>query len=57
MWAFMRGGGSAKDADAQHAYVECMRQPDIGMMELITPKVPENRTLNAIESTGYLVWL
>lgn len=39
MWAFMRGEGSAKDADAQHAYVECMRQPDIGMMELITPKV------------------
>lgn len=39
MWSFMKAKGSDKDADAQHVYDECMRQPEIGMMELIIPKV------------------
>lgn len=39
MWAFMRAQGSAKDADAQHVYDECMRKSEIGLMEIITPKV------------------
>ena len=39
MWAFMKAEGSTQDADAQHVYVECMKQPKMGMVELITPKV------------------
>ena len=39
MWTYMKAEGSAKDADAQHVYVECLRQPEMGLVELITPKV------------------
>ena len=39
MWTFMKAGASPPDADAQHVYDECMRQPDMGLVELITPEV------------------
>lgn len=39
MWAFMKAEGSAKDADAKHVYDNCMLQPDMGLVELITHKV------------------
>ena len=42
MWTFMKAEGSAKDADAQHVYVECLQQPEMGLVELITPKVYAN---------------
>lgn len=35
----MKAEGSAEDADAQHVYAECMRAPEVGLVELITPKV------------------
>lgn len=42
MWTFMKAEGSAQDADAQHVYVECLRQPEMGLVELITPEVGGN---------------
>lgn len=39
MWTFMRAQGSAQDADAQHVYVQCLQQPEMGLVELITPEV------------------
>lgn len=39
MWAFMKAEGSGEDADVKHVYVECLRKPELGMIELITPKV------------------
>ena len=41
MWAFMKAEGSTKDADAEHVYVECLLQPEMGLVELTTPKVRE----------------
>eukprot|EP00904_Undaria_pinnatifida_P008994 jgi/Undpi1/5224/HiC_scaffold_2.g00506.m1 len=38
MWTFMKAGASPPNADAQHVYDECMRQPDMGLVELITPE-------------------
>ena len=35
----MKAGASPPNADAQHVYDECMRQPDMGLVELITPEV------------------
>lgn len=35
----MKAKGTAQDADALHVYVECMREPEVGLVELITPKV------------------
>eukprot|EP00904_Undaria_pinnatifida_P008988 jgi/Undpi1/5219/HiC_scaffold_2.g00501.m1 len=34
----MKAGASPPDADAQHVYDECMRQPDMRLVELITPE-------------------
>ena len=42
MWAFMKAEGPAKDADAQHVYVECMRQPEMALVELTTSEVDAN---------------
>lgn len=39
MWAFMKAQGSAQDADAQHVYQECLRQPEIGLVEINTAEV------------------
>lgn len=39
MWAFMKAQGSAQDADAQHVYEECLRQPEMGLVEIITAEV------------------
>lgn len=38
----MKAEGPAKDADAQHVYVECMRQPEMALVELTTSEVDAN---------------
>lgn len=39
LWLLMKAEGSAEDDDAQHVYVECLHEPEVGLVELITTKV------------------
>lgn len=39
LWAFMKADGSANDVDAKHVYVECFREPEVGLVELIISEV------------------
>lgn len=53
----MKAEGSAKDLDADHVRKECLMSKDVGVVELITPEVSDqkqrDRRPNAPNETSY----